>query len=181
MNYFLFVLLLVYVFLFILYIKQHKRLKFLVALMPNKKFYIKNGEEHPLTGKPFPFFSEFLTEDVTIALLTSPTCSACMGSFEQAVNIVNQYNLDFLHLVVSNNKSDQILVEQKEIQEIRGKYYQLNIPHNILSSYNLLQYPQYIIIKNKIIVEFAGIARRIEYLMENNLLDNNIIVREINK
>lgn len=34
---------------------------------------------------------------------------------------------------------------------------------------------------NKIIVEFAGIARRIEYLMENNLLDNNIIVREINK
>ncbi|WP_033826777.1 hypothetical protein [Bacillus andreraoultii] len=161
-----------YIFLFNLFIKQFKKLEFLVNLMPNKKFERVNGLKHPLVGKVFPFSRELLTEEITIVLLTSPTCSACQGSYEEAISVVNQFNLDFLHLVAVNDDNSEIWIEEKEVINTKKNYYQLNIPNNLLINYNLFQYPQYIIIKNKKIVEVTGIIRRIEYLMENNILDN---------
>ncbi len=140
--------------------------------MPNKKFERVNGLKHPLVGKVFPFSRELLTEEITIVLLTSPTCSACQGSYEEAISVVNQFNLDFLHLVAVNDDNSEIWIEEKEVINTKKNYYQLNIPNNLLINYNLFQYPQYIIIKNKKIVEVTGIIRRIEYLMENNILDN---------
>lgn len=161
-----------YIFLFNLFIKQFKKLEFLVNLMPNKKFERVNGLKHPLVGKVFPFSRELLTEEITIVLLTSPTCSACQGSYEEAISVVNQFNLDFLHLVAVNDDNSEIWIEEKEVINTKKNYYQLNIPNNLLINYNLFQYPQYIIIKNKKIVEVTGIIRRIEYLMENNILNN---------
>lgn len=166
MNFFLLLLIFLFIFFLVLFINQYNKLKLLVNLMPNKKFIKYKGEKHPLVGKEFPFEGEFLTADSTVALLTSSTCSVCQDVFDQTIDITNRYNLSFLHLELAPKSQSKVLVDFKK------NYYHIKIPGHILVKNKLTEFPLYIIIKDKKVIEIAYTTRRIEYLMENKLLVN---------
>ena len=171
MEYFIILLILLmftFALLLFLFLSRFKELNLLVSMMPNKKIIKKVIKQHKLVSNHFPFSGSYLTDKLTVVLLTSSTC-VYNQAFEEIGDIVKKYNSSFLHLTHSNTDKKEI---KRGSIENSSDYYEVSVPKSELILYDLIEFPQYLILKDKKVLEVTGTPIRVDYLLANELINN---------